>query len=221
MSNFNIELWPIARLVPFDKNAKKHSEDQIARLSASLKKFGWDQPIVVDADGVIIKGHGRRLAAMRLGMTEVPVLIRDDLTKAQADAARISDNAVASTEYDTNMLQEELRRIMSQSDIDFTADDLGLGLKDKKLLLEDVDIPDLDSIMSDTVEEIERQKTEEAEKIEAADKSDMPLHEVFGFKKVTREQGRLLSRFLVEIGTQTGEDSPLPALLAHAQGVLE
>lgn len=200
-----VELWDITKLIPYEKNAKKHPTEQIKRLAATIQKFGWDQPIVVWTDGSIIKGHGRRLAAMELGLDKVPVLVRSDLTQEQADAARISDNAVSSTEYDTKMLQEELHRIMAIETIDFTTDDLGLAEKDKKLLLEELDVPELTAIMEDTHAEIERQKTEDAVRVEKADKTDVKLIEAFGFKVVTGDQARVIARQMVQGEALTGK----------------
>ncbi|MFH3639762.1 ParB/Srx family N-terminal domain-containing protein, partial [Acinetobacter baumannii] len=76
---------------PYELNAKIHSEEQVAKIAESIARFGWDQPIVVDKNGVIIKGHGRRLAAIKLGLIEVPVLVRDDLNEEQVKAARLAD----------------------------------------------------------------------------------------------------------------------------------
>lgn len=200
----HIELWDVDRLIPFEKNAKKHSPDQVKRLAATIKKFGWHQPIVVWTDGSIIAGHGRRLAAIELGLKKVPVLVRSDLTQEQADAARISDNAVASTEYDTKTLQEELQRIMAIEAIDFTADDLGLADKDKKLLLEELDVPELTAIMEDTHGEIEKQKAEDAERVAKADKETVKLADAFGFKVVTLDQSRAIARQMVQGEALTG-----------------
>ena len=203
-----IELWSISRIKPYALNAKKHPEEQIERLARAIKTTGWDQPIVVDKDGVIIKGHGRRLAALHLGLSKVPVIVRDDLTKEQADAARISDNATVSMQFDTKMLQEDLQRLMAASDITFTADDLGLSEKDKKLLLSKLDVPELEAIMDDTHDEIEKQKKEDADRVASADKEEMPLTEAFGFKKVSRDQGRKIALFMAEIEDSTGKKGP-------------
>ena len=198
-----IELWDIEKVVPYPQNAKKHPPEQIKRLAAHIKRLGWDQPIVVDKDGVIIKGHGRRLAAVELGLKKVPVLCRSDLTKEEADAARIGDNAVSSTEYDTKMLQEELHRLMAIDDLTFTVDDLGLADKDKQLLLDALDVPEATAIMEDTHGEIEEQKRQDAERVEKTDKDEVKLAEAFGFKTVTRDQGRVIARFLAEAEAYT------------------
>ena len=96
--NFPVRMVEINKIIPYDSNVKIHDDEQIEKLANNIKKFGFDQPIVVDKDNVIIKGHGRRLACLKLGLDRVPVIVRDDLTKEEADAARLSDNRVTSSE---------------------------------------------------------------------------------------------------------------------------
>ena len=81
---------PTEALAPYAKNAKKHPAKQIKQVAASIKEFGFNQPIVVDKDGVVIVGHGRLEAAKLLGLKEVPVL-QVDLTEQQAAAYRLAD----------------------------------------------------------------------------------------------------------------------------------
>ena len=63
--DFKVESWDVEKLIPYENNVKIHDEKQVKKIAESIKRFGWDQPIVVDKDGVIIKGHGRRLAALK------------------------------------------------------------------------------------------------------------------------------------------------------------
>ncbi len=107
---FKIEYWPLDKIKPYFRNAKLHHVDRIA---ASIRDFKIDQPIVVDADGVIIKGHGRLKAAEQLGLKNFPVVVRTDLTDEQVRASRIADNVSAEGGWDTELLQSEL------SDLDF------------------------------------------------------------------------------------------------------
>ena len=199
-----VELWNITKLIPYEKNAKKHPEEQIVRLAATIKRFGWDQPIVVDSHGVIIKGHGRRLAALHLGLEQVPVLVRTDMTPAEADAARIADNAVIGLQFDTRMMEEELRRLMADKP-DFTVDDLGLSDKDREMLLEKLDDPEASAIMEDTHGEIERQANEDSVRIEKSDAEAVRLAEAFGFKTFTRAETRIVANFVAEAEAQTGK----------------
>src|SRR5678816_4565186 len=84
-------LMKVASITPYARNAKKHSDDQIEKIAASIQRFGFNQPIVVDASGTIIIGHGRFFAAQKMKLDEVPVLIRD-LPEAEAMAYRLADN---------------------------------------------------------------------------------------------------------------------------------
>jgi DNA modification methylase len=87
-----IETWPLERIVPYAKNARKIPQRAIDKVATSLREFGWQQPIVVDTAGVIIVGHTRLLAARQLGWLEAPVHIADKLTPAQIAAYRLMDN---------------------------------------------------------------------------------------------------------------------------------
>ena len=87
-----IERWPIGRLRPFERNPRTHSEDQIAALARSIREFGWTLPLLIDETGEIIAGHGRLLAAVHLGLAEIPVIILSHLTEAQKRAYLLADN---------------------------------------------------------------------------------------------------------------------------------
>jgi hypothetical protein len=76
-----IEQWPLARLKPYERNPRLHSEEQVARLAASLIEYGWTQPILIADDGAVIAGHGRLLAAQHLGLSDVPVIRLKHLTE--------------------------------------------------------------------------------------------------------------------------------------------
>lgn len=88
-------IWPIEKIRPYSKNARTHPPAQITLLAELMQKYGADQRIVVDEHGVIIKGHGRRLAAIAAGLTEYPVVIRSGLSEAEKAAMRVSDNQVS------------------------------------------------------------------------------------------------------------------------------
>jgi len=87
-----IETWPLAKLQPYAANPKAHDDDQVAKLAASMAEFGWTVPCLVAEDGELIAGHGRVLAATRLGLTEAPVIVLGHLSEAQRRAYRIADN---------------------------------------------------------------------------------------------------------------------------------
>ena len=90
-----IELWPIERLRPYERNPRTHSEAQVDQIAASMVEFGWTNPVLVDEQGGILAGHGRLLAARKLGLAEVPVIRFEHLSEAQKRAYRIGDNQLA------------------------------------------------------------------------------------------------------------------------------
>src|SRR5690242_3237673 len=88
----SIERWPLDQLLPYARNARTHSDEQVAQIAASIKEFGFVNPILVGPDRIIIAGHGRLLAARKLGMTEVPVIVIEGLTENQRRALVLADN---------------------------------------------------------------------------------------------------------------------------------
>lgn len=114
-----IESWEIEKIIPYEKNAKIHNEKQIESLAKIIKERGFRRPITIDEDGVIIAGHGRRLAAIKLGYTHVPVIVERGLTEEQKAADRISDNMVSRGEFDEDLLGEEVMRLAKIEDFDF------------------------------------------------------------------------------------------------------
>jgi ParB-like chromosome segregation protein Spo0J len=107
-----IEQWPAARLKPYAKNARTHSDDQIARIAASLIEFGWTAPVMVADDGEIVAGHGRLLAAQHLGLNEVPIIRLSHLTPEQVRAYRIADNRLSELSgWDDELLAAELHAL--------------------------------------------------------------------------------------------------------------
>ncbi len=104
-----IELWPVDKLVPYAKNARTHSEAQIAQLAASIVEFGFLNPILVDTSAGILAGHGRLAAAKQLGLTKVPVVVLDHLTEEQRRSYVLADNKLAENAgWDLELLREEL-----------------------------------------------------------------------------------------------------------------
>lgn len=98
----------ISEIKAYKKNAKKHPEDQVKAIANSIKEFGFRQPLVLDKNMEIIVGHGRLAAAKLLGMTVVPVVMADDLTEEQVKAFRIADNKTNESDWDIELLVEEI-----------------------------------------------------------------------------------------------------------------
>lgn len=108
----NVEQWDIGRLKPFHNNSRVHDDKNLKAINASIDRFDWLQPIVVDKDGVIIMGHGRLEAAKQLNMEKVPVLVADWLTENEAAAAREADNMTQDLSFfDMDLLNENLEQI--------------------------------------------------------------------------------------------------------------
>lgn len=128
---------PISDIKPYDKNAKKHPKKQVEQVANSIREFGFNQPVVVDQNNVLIVGHGRLEAAKLLGMTEVPALVVD-LTEEQANAYRLADNKLNESEWDMKLVIEELKGL-SEPMIDLTGFTTDLILESNE---KDDDVPE-------------------------------------------------------------------------------
>jgi DNA modification methylase len=114
----------IENIKPYEKNAKKHPKKQVEQVAKSIKEFGFNQPIVIDKKGVIIVGHGRYEAAKLLGLSDVPV-IEVELTEEQAKAYRLADNKLNESEWEMDLVIEELKGL-SEDMLDLTGFDKDL-----------------------------------------------------------------------------------------------
>ena len=113
----------VSELTPYGKNAKTHDEKQIANVANSIKRFGWQQPIVVDEQGVVVIGHCRLLAAKKLGLREVPVTIASGLTEDEVKELRIADNKTNESPWDLGLLAEDIEGLNFEGfDLDFGID---------------------------------------------------------------------------------------------------
>jgi len=112
MHDLQVVRWLVEKLIPFARNARTHSDEQVAQIAASIAEFGWTNPILAGADGIVIAGHARLLAARKLGMTEVPVIVLDHLTETQRRALVLADNRLAmNAGWDEEMLRVELQSL--------------------------------------------------------------------------------------------------------------
>jgi DNA modification methylase len=135
LSRLQVQVWSIDRLLPYIRNARTHTEQQVAQVAASIREFGWTNPILVAADGTIIAGHARLAAARKLKMTEVPVIVLDHLAEAQRRALVLADNRLAlDAGWDEEMLRVELASLQEDGfDLDivgFTDEELEDLLRD-------------------------------------------------------------------------------------------
>ena len=147
--NIKIEQRKIAELIPFARNSRTHSEEQIAQIAASIREFGWTNPILVDEENTIVAGHGRLSAANRLGMAEVPVITLNGLTAAQKRALVIADNKLAlNAGWDMELLSSEIEGLKDEdfdlSLLGFNEDELAALLAEKtEGLVDEDDIPEV------------------------------------------------------------------------------
>jgi DNA modification methylase len=112
VNGFAVEWWPVDRPQPYPKNARKISDRAVEKVAASIREYGWQQPIVVDREEVIIVGHVRQLGARHLGLAQVPVHVAQHLSPAQVRAYRLADNRTnQETDWDLELLGPELREL--------------------------------------------------------------------------------------------------------------
>ena len=136
-----VELWPLDRLIPHARNARTHSDAQVAQIAGSIAEFGFVNPVLVGDDGVIVAGHGRIMAARKLGLDKAPVIVLAHLSPTQRRALMIADNQIASNSgWDDEMLAAELAALKEE---DFDLDLLGF------------DDAALDRLLADTIEATE------------------------------------------------------------------
>ena len=136
-----VERWPLDRLIPHARNARTHSETQIAQIAGSIAEFGFVNPVLVGDDGVLVAGHGRILAARKLGLHEAPVIVLAHLTPTQRRALMIADNQIAlNAGWNEEMLSAELASLKEEA---FDLELLGF------------DDADLDRLLATHLEEVQ------------------------------------------------------------------
>ena len=134
----------VADLIPYARNSRTHSDEQVAQIAASIKEFGWTNPILTDGDNGLIAGHGRLLAARKLGQKEVPTIELTGLTDTQKKAYIIADNKLAlNAGWDDEMLKIEIADLLADG---FTLSVLGFDADELQKLL---DVPDFEPATED------------------------------------------------------------------------
>lgn len=194
-----IEMWDVAKVHPYAQNAKIHDAKQVEKIAASIEKFGWrGNPIVVNDDGVILAGHGRRLAALKLGLAKVPVEVVSGLSEDEQRAYRLADNRVALSDIDSGLLQKEL----ADMNFDLT------GIFDKKELdFLEADLGDFNeaAFVDDIEVEVAKQSEESAKKVEEVDAREVKIEKALGFKSIAGKDERHVARFMAQIEADTGK----------------
>jgi ParB family chromosome partitioning protein len=135
-----IELIPLHTLKPYGRNAKKHPEYQLQKIEDSIREFGFNQPLVVDKNNVIIVGHGRYEAAASLGIENVPCVVIDKLTSAQMKAYRLIDNRIAQTGWDYDLLKVDIEELKEEYNIEL----LGFNANELTDILYGKDLPSME-----------------------------------------------------------------------------
>lgn len=116
-----IEHIQVDALVPYARNSRTHSAEQVAQIAASMTEFGWTNPVLIDAAGTIVAGHGRVMAAKKLGMETIPCIRLGHLTPSQVRAYVIADNKLAmNAGWDEELLASEIQAIMEAGDLSVT-----------------------------------------------------------------------------------------------------
>src|ERR1700694_4002198 len=132
-----IELWPIDKLIPYAKNPRTHSEVQVAQIAASIAEFGFLNPMLVDTQAGVLAGHGRLLAAQKLELKRVPVIVLDHLTETQKRASLLADNQLAlNAGWDMEMLRVELEGLRRS---DFDLEVIGFDIHELAEVFQDFD----------------------------------------------------------------------------------
>lgn len=118
MQKLNIVYRQIKDLKPYKKNAKKHSKEQVEQIANSIKEFGFTQPVIVDKNNEVVAGHGRILGAKKAGLKSVPTVCLEELTEEQIKAYRLVDNKLNESEWDSDLLDEELGILSDDIDME-------------------------------------------------------------------------------------------------------
>lgn len=120
MQELNIKYMNIRDLKPYKKNAKKHNKEQVEQIANSIKEFGFTQPVIIDKNNEVVAGHGRILGAKKAGLKQVPTVCLEDLTEEQIKAYRLVDNKLNESEWDYDLLDEELGILGESIDMDMS-----------------------------------------------------------------------------------------------------
>ena len=163
MSELKIEYKHPDDIIPYAMNSRTHSDEQVAQVAASIKEFGFTNPILVDEFNVIIAGHGRLMAAKKLGLDQVPTITLEGLTEAQRKAYVIADNKLAlNAGWDDQALQTELERLQ-ELDFDlaltgFDVDELARMFDDQEIEPEEQSYSEVFNVIVECSDEQQQEK---------------------------------------------------------------
>ena len=220
-----IELWDVDDPIDYAKNNKEHTQESVAKLAASMKQLGQINPIIVDTNGVIISGHGRRQAAKYLNWQKIQVRVVK-VSEKTAREMRLADNLTSNQKYNHDVIGEELREILSGGvSLDDLADSVGLDQKLKDFILPDLsgafDRINKDAISDDLIEDIANFETERERVMDEIEDEPQPIHQALGFKKAKPSQIRTIRAFIVQVQEETGIEDPAEALVKWIEEIQE
>lgn len=133
----NVERRKVADLIPYARNSRTHSADQVAQIAASIKEWGWTVPVLIEPDGGIIAGHGRIMAAQKLGIVEVPCMVAGGWSEGQKRAYIIADNKLAlNSDWDMDLLKVEMQEL---DGIGFNLELTGFGTDELTVIFDNPD----------------------------------------------------------------------------------
>lgn len=210
-----LEMWPIADIIPYETNAKLHTPEQVTKIATSIARGGFDQPIVVDRYGVIIKGHGRRLALMELQRETAMVIVRRDLDPEQVKAARLADNRVAQGDYDLDMLRDEIAELADGGELTGIFDS-----KELEFIPADLGAMNIDAFVTDMGEVLaeQKEKTDATIAAHAGTTVRVTVAKALGFRDVAAADQIVLTGFMARAEAATGKKND-EAFIAYIQSL--
>tara|TARA_R100001086_G_C11836747_1_gene258040 strand:- start:32 stop:610 length:579 start_codon:yes stop_codon:yes gene_type:complete len=182
-----VEYRDIETLIPYINNARIHSDEQIAQIAASIKEFGWTQPVLVDGNNGIIAGHGRVRAARKLGQVDIPVIELEGLSESQRYAYILTDNRLAeNATWDSTLLEAEIDKLKP---LNFDISLLGWGAEGPFVTA----FPEYEDVTEEE-EEVVLERTEITIEINSEDYDE--LTNLFAY---WRKQGKDLGQLLIDL----------------------
>jgi hypothetical protein len=203
-----VELWNPKDLIPYERNNKNHTEGSISKLAESMKR-GQITPVIVDRAGVIVAGHGRTLAAIKLGWSKIKV-IQLDIDEEEAKAKRLADNLTSNQDYDFANIRLDISDLAAGLDLDAIGDlGAGLGLDMKEI---GTIIPELtdrldanqDAIPENIVAAVEEFGNQNELHMHDMNERPIPIAKILGFGTIFPTQARKIGRFIAHIEDDTG-----------------
>jgi len=217
-----VQAWELDRLTPADDNHKNHTEESVTKLAKSMDDMGQIQPCIVDKNGEIIAGHGRWMAAKKLGWNKIKI-IQLPVDRVTAMKMRIADNLMTNQNIDQDKLLGALSEINNLIEGDLEIDTLVADGANADMLMSSLEVDldiNLDAISDDMTKSVDDFSNENDELVAAARSAETPLGKVFGFTKVTADQAIILKDFMALVMHESDETEPGNALADWAETLI-